>query len=208
MFDFLRVAGLATLALGAAGATGDILPTVTTPPVVSATSVEPLPPVPVTQATEPTVETPVVATPVEVQPETPRAESLAALVRQHRTSETIDAEQHCLATATYYESKGEPLEGQLAVARVVLNRAESGRFAPTICGVVRQRGQFSFVRGGVIPSAADSRNWQTAVAIARIAQNDLWDAPASNALFFHARHVAPGWRMQRVATVGNHIFYR
>jgi spore germination cell wall hydrolase CwlJ-like protein len=92
---------------------------------------------------------------------------------------------------------------------VIINRAHSGRFAGTVCGVVRQRGQFSFVHGGSIPAAPQgSRDWRTAVAIAQIATQDLADGPAPRALFFHARRVNPGWHLTRVATVGNHVFYR
>jgi N-acetylmuramoyl-L-alanine amidase len=135
--------------------------------------------------------------------------SLADLVGDYAGSETADEESDCLARAVYWESKGEPLVGQLAVAEVIINRSQSGRFASTICGVVRQRGQFSFVRGGHIPAAPSaSRDWRTAVAIARIARQDLADGAAPRALFFHARRAHPGWRLTRVATVGNHVFYR
>jgi spore germination cell wall hydrolase CwlJ-like protein len=135
--------------------------------------------------------------------------TLAELVADHQASETPDEETECLARAVYYESRTESLTGQLTVAEVVLNRANSGRFASTVCGVVRQRGQFSFVRGGVIPTPPpSSRDWRTSVAIARIAMQDLADGAAPRALFFHARRVNPGWRLTRVATVGNHVFYR
>ena len=135
--------------------------------------------------------------------------SLAELVGDHAGSDTPDAETECLARAVYYESQGEPLVGQLSVAEVIINRSRSGRFPSSICGVVRQAGQFSFVRGGVIPQPPQSaRNWRTAVAISRIAMADLADSPAESALFFHARRVNPGWRLRRVATVGNHVFYR
>ena len=134
---------------------------------------------------------------------------LDELVAQFSATETPDAETDCLARAVYYESKGEPLTGQLTVAEVILNRAESGRFPSTICGVVRQRGQFSFVRGGHIPTPPQgSRDWRVAVGIAQVAMRDLADGGAPRALFFHARRVNPGWRLTRVATVGNHVFYR
>lgn len=123
--------------------------------------------------------------------------------------EIEDAELNCLAVGVYYESKGEPLEGQLAVAEVILNRTESGRFPRTVCGVLKQRGQFSFVRGGQLPQPPESaRAWKTALAVARVARGDVWDSRVSKALFFHARHVSPGWRRARVGSVGNHIFYR
>jgi spore germination cell wall hydrolase CwlJ-like protein len=123
--------------------------------------------------------------------------------------EIDDAELNCLAIGVYYESKGEPLEGQLAVAEVILNRAESGRFPRSVCGVLKQRGQFSFVRGGQLPQPPEgARAWKTALAVARVARGDIWDSKVSNALYFHARYVSPGWRRARVGSVGNHIFYR
>ena len=134
---------------------------------------------------------------------------LSALVDEHAGSNAADSEMECLAGAIYFESKGEPLAGQLAVAEVILNRAKSGRYPTTLCGVVKQRSQFSFVRGGQIPPIQkDSAPWRKAVAIAHIAVNDLADIPAAQALSFHATYVSPGWRMKRVAKVGNHIFYR
>jgi spore germination cell wall hydrolase CwlJ-like protein len=141
----------------------------------------------------------------DAQPE----RSLADLVGAYAGSETGDSEGECLARAVYWESRGEPLAGQLAVAEVVINRARSGRFAPTLCGVVRQPYQFSFVRRGAIPQPpSGSRDWHIAVAIARIATERLADGGAPSALFFHARRINPGWRLTRVATVGNHVFYR
>ncbi|MEA3013967.1 MAG: hypothetical protein QOD42_2512 [Sphingomonadales bacterium] len=137
------------------------------------------------------------------------ARTLADLVGAYSGSETGDSEGECLARAVYWESRGEPLSGQLAVAEVVINRARSGRFAPTLCGVVRQPYQFSFVRRGAIPQPpSGSRDWHIAVAIARIATERLADGGAPSALFFHARRINPGWRLTRVATVGNHVFYR
>lgn len=139
----------------------------------------------------------------------PPRRSLAELVVDHSSSLTADAQHECLAGAVYFESKGEPLRGQLSVAEVILNRARSGRFPASICGVVKQRGQFSFVRGGRFPAIARaSAAWRRAVAVAHIARGKLAEGAAPRALFFHARRVSPGWRLTRVATVGNHIFYR
>jgi N-acetylmuramoyl-L-alanine amidase len=135
--------------------------------------------------------------------------SLSELVQRHAGTSTANREAECLAGAVYFESKGEPLDGQLAVAQVILNRAKSGRFPGSACGVVFQRSQFSFVRGGGFPPIARTgQQWKTAVAIAHIAKNDLWNSSISNALFFHARRVSPGWRLKRIASVGNHVFYR
>jgi len=135
--------------------------------------------------------------------------SLAAAV-DARDNDPVgaDPELSCLATAVYFESKGEPLNGQLAVANVIINRANSGRFPSTICGVVKQPGQFSFVRGGAMPAIRSGAQYRTAVAIAQIALDKEWDNPAPNALYFHARYVSPGWNRPRVTTIGNHIFFR
>ena len=138
-----------------------------------------------------------------------KAESLADLVRAQGEAEDLDAEARCLAGAVYFEAKGESLEGQLAVARVVMARAKSGRFPTSLCGVVHQKSQLSFIRGGKMPSInTSSLHWRNAVAITQIALNDSWKSPVEGALFFHARHVSPGWRLKRLGSIDNHIFYR
>jgi N-acetylmuramoyl-L-alanine amidase len=135
---------------------------------------------------------------------------LSTMVAQLRGPDPGSRELNCLATGIYFESKGEPLAGQLAVGKVIANRAQSGgRFPGTYCGVLLQRGQFSFVHGGRLPTVSQSnRQWQTAVAIAKIVEQDLKESAAGNALFFHARYVSPGWHLKRVASIGNHVFYR
>jgi spore germination cell wall hydrolase CwlJ-like protein len=134
---------------------------------------------------------------------------LAELVVQHARSETTDEQFECLARAVYFESRGEPLEGQLAVAEVILNRVASGRFRGTICDVVKQPSQFSFVRRGVIPDVPrESAVWRRSVAIAHIALQNLADVTGDDSLFFHATYVNPGWGRPRIARIGNHIFYR
>ena len=138
-----------------------------------------------------------------------KTRGLATLVNQNAFQSSLNAEDKCLAAAVYFEAKGEKFEGQLAVAQVILNRVSSGRFASSVCGVVTQPGQFSFVRGGVIPVAPqNSKAWSDAVAISRIAQAKLHSSSAASALFFHAARVSPGWKRSRVAMIGNHIFYR
>ena len=135
---------------------------------------------------------------------------LTSLVAQLRSSEPGSRELECLAVGIYFESKSEPLSGQLAVGEVIANRANSkGRFPSSYCGVLFQRSQFSFVRGHSLPNVPRaSRQWQTAVAIAQIVDRDLKASAAPRALFFHARRVSPGWRLTRVASIGNHVFYR
>jgi spore germination cell wall hydrolase CwlJ-like protein len=117
-----------------------------------------------------------------------------------------DADLNCLATAVYFESRGEPMEGQLAVAQTILNRVESGRYAPTVCSVINQPKQFSYDRSRAPRAGSD---WETARAIAHIAMQDMWHEVAPRAVSFHARRVAPNWAGKtRIATIGNHIFYR
>ncbi|HKU92332.1 MAG TPA: cell wall hydrolase [Sphingomicrobium sp.] len=149
----------------------------------------------------------------EATTETPGGEAtddLSSMVAQLKSSDPGSRELECLATGIYFEAKSEPLAGQLAVGQVIANRAQSGgRFPSSYCGVLFQRGQFSFVRGHSLPSAPRaSRQWQTAVAMAKIVDQDLKESNVGNALFFHARYVSPGWHLKRVAAIGNHVFYR
>ena len=135
---------------------------------------------------------------------------LPSMVAQLRSADAGSHELDCLATGIYFEAKSEPLAGQLAVGQVIANRAQSGgRFPATYCGVLFQRGQFSFVHGGRLPSVPHSSGqWQNAVAIAKIVDQDLKESGVGNALFFHARYVSPNWHLKRVAAIGNHVFYR
>jgi len=135
--------------------------------------------------------------------------TLSETVANLRSSDPGSRELECLAGAIYYDSKRESLQGQLAVGHVIANRAASGRFPASYCGVVYQRSQFSFVRGRSMPYIPRaSQDWQDAVAIAKIVDQQLYASPMGKALFFHARRVSPGWRLTRVGTLGNHVFYR
>ena len=136
--------------------------------------------------------------------------SLGDLVEAYAGYSTEDREQDCLANAVYFEARGEPIEGQLAVAEVVLNRTRSGRYPPTICEVVIQPWQFSFVRNGIIPSAdRGSESWRKAVAVARIAEAGAQRLLPRDVLWYHADYVSPSWgrRLARNTKIGLHIFY-
>ncbi len=134
--------------------------------------------------------------------------TLAAAVAAQSTHDGDDDAIQCLAGAIFYEAKGEPLSGQLAVADVIINRSKSGRFPSDICEVVTQRGQFGFVRGGRIPDInEESRPYRTAVAVAKVALADAWDGEAERALYFN-RGRAPASGLTKVASIGNHIFWR
>ncbi|MFC4293907.1 cell wall hydrolase [Novosphingobium tardum] len=137
------------------------------------------------------------------------ADTLAELIAAQPVPEHLSDELNCLAGAIYFESKGESLEGQLAVGRVIIARSRSGRFPASYCGVVYQQSQFSFVRGHSMPAIDKSgRNWKLAAKIAQIADDGSWKSPVEGALFFHAARVSPNWRLKRMARVDNHVFYR
>ena len=140
-----------------------------------------------------------------------QATSLHELVGDMPVADTLSPDMKCLAQAVYFEARGEPLTGQLAVARVVINRAGSGLYPADYCSVVTQRAQFSVVKGGRIPPADEtSPAWLRAKAIAQVAHQDLWECEADDALYFHATYVRPGWarRKTQVARIDTHVFYR
>jgi spore germination cell wall hydrolase CwlJ-like protein len=139
------------------------------------------------------------------------AGSLDTLVQQNEGEDVADAEQLCLANAVYFEARGESLQGQLAVAEVVMNRAASGRYPASLCAVVVQRAQFSFVHRGHIPHAdRASEAWRRAVGVAHVAAERK--APRllpSSCLWYHANYVSPSWgrRLAETTRIGLHIFY-
>ena len=138
---------------------------------------------------------------------------LYALVEKFATNTRLDEQTNCLATAVYFEARGETLEGQLAVARVVMNRAASGKYPPDWCSVMKQPWQFSFVnpRSGQVPVAnTDSDSWRKAVAIAQLAAANIVPSLDNDVLWYHANYVAPSWgrRLAMVQKIGAHIFYR
>ena len=139
------------------------------------------------------------------------ASSLKELVTQVDYDQALSEELNCLAGAVYFESRGEPLAGQLAVAQVVVNRADSAGFPSSYCGVVYQRAQFSFIKNGQMPRIKiGSVAWDRARGIARIAHEGLWESEAEDSLYFHAKYVRPSWSRKKVAraTINTHIFYR
>ena len=140
----------------------------------------------------------------------PRPRSLNEMVEQLGTAEVPDEEQHCLAGAIYFEARGEPIEGQLAVAEVVLNRTASKKYPDSICAVVKQPWQFSFVKDGKFPEInKGSKAWRKAVAVAQIAKLNLDQKLSKETLWYHADYVAPVWRkaLDKETKIGLHIFY-
>lgn len=115
----------------------------------------------------------------------------------------------CLASVIHFEARGEPREGQIAVAEVVIARAESSFYPDDLCAVVRQPKQFSFVRNGHVPEVPQEDRAKRVKMAKRVA-NGLIRSRARGALYFHANYAAPKWRhkMTLIAQVGAHIFYR
>jgi spore germination cell wall hydrolase CwlJ-like protein len=136
---------------------------------------------------------------------------LYALVGKYATDAQLDEQTTCLATAVYFEARGESLDGQLAVARVVMNRAVSGKYPPDWCSVIKQHAQFSFVRNGEFPQVdTGSDAWRKAQAVAELAAANVVSNLSTDVLWYHANYVAPSWghRLNMVEKIGAHIFYR
>lgn len=121
-------------------------------------------------------------------------------------------ELSCMAKNIYHEARGEPIEGQLAVAIVTLNRVKHEDFPNDICGVVYQRTssvcQFSWVCDKSL-AIRDLNKFVQAVEIARIAIEGRESIDEiSKALYYHADYVNPRWyHKTKVAKIGRHIFY-
>jgi N-acetylmuramoyl-L-alanine amidase len=125
----------------------------------------------------------------------------------------------CLALNVYYEARGEPDAGQLAVAKVTLNRVASPRYPNTICEVVYQKkwdrirrryvSAFSWTEFDVKPSVKN-REWQQALRIAEAVVSQDHLPELDGALFYHAKSIRPSWARQKkpIAHIGRHVFYR
>ena len=127
-----------------------------------------------------------------------------------------DAELQCLAEAIYFESRGEPLEGQIAVAEVVLNRVDDRQFPKTVCGVTNQgvgsgRGcQFSYACDGNSDVMKSAVPRERAEKLAGLMLAGRARTVTDGATYFHTRSVRPSWsrKFARTAAIGHHIFYR
>jgi N-acetylmuramoyl-L-alanine amidase len=136
---------------------------------------------------------------------------LAALSAHNHQVQAEKAEVACMTQALYYEARGEGQNGQEAVAEVILQRVKSGGHPDTICGVVREPRQFSFLTDGSTKREIDADAWQSAKELAtRIVRGELVTSLTRRALFYHQVDIQPAWASEMVRTVkiGNHIFYR
>ena len=140
------------------------------------------------------------------------------LVFQGESEDEYQARQRrCLATAIYFEARGEPMRGQLAVAQVVMNRVRTPRYPDTICGVVyqgqwqRKGCQFSFACDGQADVPREKDMWAQSNTLAkRVTDGKVWLGDIGYATHYHATYVKPRWRrsMNKIKKIGQHIFYR
>lgn len=135
---------------------------------------------------------------------------------QTRTSDDTARALDCLTAAVYYEARSQSVDGQRAVAQVVLNRVRDRAFPASVCGVVYQGSnrttgcQFSFTCDGSLYHPREPLAWARARVIAAAALSGEVYAPVGSATFYHANYVSPWWAgsMTQVVTVGAHVFYR
>jgi spore germination cell wall hydrolase CwlJ-like protein len=131
-----------------------------------------------------------------------------------RPAPTGGEDWQCLTEALYFEARGESLDGQIAVAEVILNRADSPLYPRTVCGVVRQRGgggcQFSYVCDSRTDRMRDKTSADRAGRIARAMLDGAPRVLTEGATHFHTRAVRPSWskRFPKTAAIGAHLFYR
>lgn len=124
------------------------------------------------------------------------------------------ADWQCLTEALYFESRGESIKGQFAVAEVILNRVDSGLYPRSVCAVIKQRGSgacaFSYVCDGSSTKMRDRVSRERAARIARVMLDGAPRLLTDGATHFHTRAVRPGWsrKFTQTATIGAHIFYR
>ena len=137
------------------------------------------------------------------------------IIVKRQVAESYNQQVECLAKNIYYESASEAYEGKLAVAQVTLNRVNSPQYPHDVCSVVYQKTQgtcqFSWTCNNVDTLVKNKYQWEESLLIAKraLTQPVLHDIIAkTNALYYHAVYVNPGWNKTKVvARIGNHIFY-
>ncbi len=146
-----------------------------------------------------------------------RANTPATVFKSPSSMKVSKKQLKCLSTAIYFEARGEPYRGQVAVAQVILNRVKHKLYPNSICGVVYQNQQkrnacqFSFACDGIRDRVTEKKAWAEAEEISRKVTNGLiYLTEVSNATHYHANYVNPKWarKMQRLTVIGLHKFYR
>ena len=138
----------------------------------------------------------------------PLSKAEVILNTAYKTVKATNAEIMCLAKNIYYEARGEPLHGKIAVAQVTLNRVtHRTEFQSSICGVVYAKNQFSWTMEKHREPRGEA--WLEAQALAKAVVIGTAHLPKFKALYFHNLTVKPKWNQTKelVARIGNHIFY-
>ncbi len=155
-------------------------------------------------------------TAVPPPPPPPTPSDILGLSGKEHAKERAKAEK-CLANAVYFEARGEPLRGQVAVAQVVLNRVFSPYYPKDVCGVVYQNAerhlscQFTFACDGRSKAITERGAWWRAQRIAkRMLDGTVWVANVAKSTHYHAYWVSPSWvsEMKKMYHYGVHTFYR
>jgi spore germination cell wall hydrolase CwlJ-like protein len=137
--------------------------------------------------------------------------------RLHLEGKSRVKAEKCLANAIYFESRGEAVRGQMAVAQVVMNRVFSGFYPNNVCGVVYQNAhrhlacQFTFACDGIPDIVTEPQAWIRATSIARdTLDGKYWLPEVNRATHYHAYWVRPSWirEMKKLYKFGVHTFYR
>ena len=117
----------------------------------------------------------------------------------------------CLSMNVFFESRDQPLAGQVAVAQITMNRVESPDYPDTVCGVVNQHKQFSWYWDGKSDVPQEEEAWDRAqmVAMGVLAGSGHAELMDVNIVHYHALTVKPYWTkgMQLVAQIEDHVFY-
>ncbi|MDH5229562.1 MAG: cell wall hydrolase [Gammaproteobacteria bacterium] len=133
---------------------------------------------------------------------------------------TAKEELQCLAMNVYHEARGEPVEGQVAVALVTMNRVAAKNYPNTVCKVVWQRRQFSWTHDGRSDRPNDKKSWEQARKIANFVYNKYTSLKSMSAgaiditkgaLHYYApKHADPYWADYKEITreIGGHVFLR
>ena len=130
----------------------------------------------------------------------------------------IEKELECLAKNIYWEAASESFEGKVAVAQVTMNRVNSKKFGNSVCGVVFQKNviyekivcQFSWVcEGNYKIREVNKKHFEESREVAKKVFLENFSLPSlRDALYYHATYVNPGWKKEKIATIGQHVFYK
>jgi len=122
-----------------------------------------------------------------------------------QTPKHDQAQLECVAQTIYFEARGEPLNGQVAVANVIMNRVKQG-YAKTPCEVIAMKHQFSWIHHH--PKIVYQDLYEKNKQVARSVYYGHVGDNINGAIFYHANYVNPHWKYKRVVTIGHHIFYK